>query len=86
MDYPRPTFWCQHLLLPRNLFTNSKDLEKERNLALVDKIKQDNIDKIPKEKLTFLSLIMDAVWMTQNLQALTNLCFGLTTHSSVLAS
>ncbi len=55
---------------------NSKELERERSFALADKIKQDDIDKLPKQKLSFPTTIMEAIWMTQNFYSLLSICFG----------
>ena len=62
---------------------NSKDLERERCFALADKIKQDDINKLPKQKLTFPQKIMEAIWMTQNFHAIISLCFGNKSHSAL---
>lgn len=62
---------------------NSKDLERERCFALADKIKQDDINKLPKQKLTFPQTIMEAIWMTQNFHAIISLCFGNKSHSAL---
>ncbi len=72
-------FYC-----PETRSINSFELEKERTLAASDKIKQTDIDKLAKQKLTIPSSLMDMVWMTQNLQAVISLCFGPTSHSSIL--
>jgi hypothetical protein len=54
---------------------NSSEVERDRNLAAVDKIKQCDIDKIAKEKFSFPDSIMDLVWMTQNYHSVASLCF-----------
>jgi hypothetical protein len=61
---------------------NSHEIEKDRNLALVDKIKQTDIDKISKEKFSLPETVMDMVWLTQNLHAVVTLCFGQSSHSA----
>jgi hypothetical protein len=54
----------------------ASDLEKERNLALADKVKQTELEKLAKQKITIPTSLMDLVWMTQNLHAVVSLCFG----------
>jgi len=61
---------------------NSQEIEKDRNLAAVDKIKHSDMDKISKEKFALLESIMDLVWMTQNYHAVIALCFGPKSHSA----
>jgi hypothetical protein len=61
---------------------NSQEIEKDQNLAAVNKIKISDIDKISKEKFTFPESIMDLVWMTQNYHAVIALCFGPKSHSA----
>jgi hypothetical protein len=61
---------------------NSHEIEKDRNLALVDKIKQTDIDKISKEKFSLPETVMDMVWLTQNLHAVVTLCLGQSSHSA----
>ncbi len=61
---------------------NSYEIEKDRNLALVDKIKPTDIDKISKEKFSLPETVMDMVWLTQNFHAVVSLCFGLSSHSA----
>jgi hypothetical protein len=79
-DLPSGTsiFFC-----PETSTINSKDLERERSFALADKIKQDDIDKLPKQKMCFPLTIMEAVWMTQNYHSLISLCFGQQSHSAL---
>jgi hypothetical protein len=61
---------------------NTHMLEKERALALADKIKQGDIEKMTKQKLYLHTSVMDMVWMTQNFQATLALCFGPNSHSA----
>lgn len=61
---------------------NSHEIEKDRNLAAVEKIKTSDIDKVSKEKFAFPESIMDLVWMTQNYHAVIALCFGPKSHSA----
>ncbi len=70
-------FFC-----PESKSLNSSELERERNFALADKIKQSDLDKLSKQKLTLPTTIMDMVWMTQNLHAIVSLCFGDNSHSA----
>jgi hypothetical protein len=58
-------FFC-----PAVSLVNSYELERDRNLALVDKIKQSDIEKLSKEKFSFPDSIMDMVWLTQNYHAI----------------
>jgi hypothetical protein len=64
-------FFC-----PETKTINAQELEKERNLALADKVKIGDIDKLSKQNLYLPSLIMDMVWMTQNFISVISLCFG----------
>jgi hypothetical protein len=61
---------------------NTHEIEKDQSLALVDKIKQTDIDKISKEKFSLPDSVMDMVWLTQNLHAVVALCFGPSSHSA----
>ena len=61
---------------------NTFEIEKDRNLALVDKIKQSDIEKISKEKFSLPDSVMEMVWLTQNLHAVVALCFGPSSHSA----
>jgi hypothetical protein len=70
-------FYC-----PESKSLNANEVEKERALALADKIKQVDIEKLTKQKLHIPSTVMDMVWMTQNFQATLSLCFGPTSHSA----
>ncbi len=70
-------FFC-----PESKSLNSYELEKEQNLALADKIKHSDLEKLAKQKLTIPSTIMDMVWMTQNMFAIIKLCFGPSSHSA----
>jgi hypothetical protein len=71
-------FYC-----PESKSLNAHELEKERNLALADKIKQGDIETLAKQKLFIPTTVMDMVWMMQNLQATNALCFGPTSHSAI---
>jgi len=62
--------------------SNSYELEKERNLALVDKVNQADLEKLAKQKLSLPSSLMDLVWTTQNFHAVLSLCFGPDSHSA----
>jgi hypothetical protein len=61
---------------------NSHEIEKDRNLAAVEKIKTSDIDKVSKEKFAFPESIMDLVWMTQKYHAVIAFCFGHKSHSA----
>jgi hypothetical protein len=71
-------FYCQE-----TKSTNAFELEKERYLALADKVKPTDIEKLSKQKMYLPTTLMDLVWMTQNFQAVTSLCFGPESHSSI---
>jgi hypothetical protein len=70
-------FFC-----PETRSTNASDIEKERMLALADKVNISDIEKMTKQKLHLPNTIMDLVWMTQNLHAVIKLCFGPFSHSA----
>jgi hypothetical protein len=78
-DFPTglSIFFC-----PEVSSVNSFELERDRNLALVDKIKHSDIEKLSKEKFAFPETIMDMVWLTQNYHAIVSLCFGEKSHSA----
>lgn len=78
-DFPTgiSIFFC-----PEVSSVNSYELERDRNLALVDKIKQSDIEKLSKEKFSFPESIMDMVWLTQNYHSIVALCFGENSHSA----
>jgi len=78
-DFPSglSIFFC-----PEISSLNSFELERDRNLALVDKIKQTDIEKLTKEKFSFPDSVMDMVWLTQNFHAILSLCFGPNSHSA----
>jgi hypothetical protein len=57
-------------------------VEKEQNLALMDKIKHSDLEKLAKQKLTIPSTVMEMVWMTQNMDAIIKLCFSPFSHSA----
>jgi hypothetical protein len=71
-------FYCQE-----TKSTNANELEKERYLALADKIKPTDIEKLSKQKMYLPTSIMDLVWMTQNFNVVISLCFGPESHSSI---
>jgi hypothetical protein len=50
-------FYC-----PECKSLNAHELEKERALALADKIKQGDIEKMSKQKLYLPTSVMDMVW------------------------
>ena len=57
-------------------------MEKERLLALADKVNISDIEKLSKQKLYIPNTLMDLVWMTQNFYAVIKLCFGDRSHSA----
>ena len=61
---------------------NASELEKERNLAMADKVKQSELEKLSKQKIQLPTTLMDLLWMTQNLHAVISLCFGLRSLSA----
>jgi hypothetical protein len=67
---------------PETKSLNYSDIEKECNLALADKIKPTDIEKLSKQKMFLPTSIMDLVWMVQNFHAVITLCFGPQSHSS----
>jgi hypothetical protein len=71
-------FYCQE-----TKSTNANKLENERYLALADKIKAKDIEKLFKQKMFLPTKITDLVWMTQNFNAVISLCFGPDSHSSM---
>jgi hypothetical protein len=79
-DYPSgiSIFFCPELST-----VNSFELEKDRSLALADKVKQGDIEKITKQKFHIPQNIMEMVWMTQNFQTIVSLCFGPKSHSAL---
>jgi hypothetical protein len=62
---------------------NATEMEKERMLALADKVNLSDIEKLAKQKLFIPNSVMDLVWMMQNLYAMIKLCFGPSSHSSM---
>jgi hypothetical protein len=70
-------FYC-----PESKSLNAYELEKERNLSSVDKIKNTDIEKLTKQKIHLPTTVMDLIWMTQNFQVIIALCFGPTSHSA----
>ncbi len=71
-------FYC-----PETKSTNVSDMEKERMLALADKVNVSDVEKLSKQKMYLPNSIMDLIWMTQNLYAVLKLCFGELSHSAV---
>jgi len=71
-------FFC-----PKTKSSNASDIEKERLLALADKVNVSDVEKLAKQKLYLPNTLMDLVWMTQNLLAVIKLCFGSSFHSAV---
>jgi hypothetical protein len=70
-------FYCQE-----TKSTNAYELERERYLALADKVKATDIEKLSKQKMYLPTTIMDLIWMTQNFHTVISLCFGPDSHSS----
>jgi hypothetical protein len=64
-------FFC-----PESKSLNASELEKERMLPMAEKVKQTDIDKLAKQKLTLPLTLMDLFWMIQNFHAIIKLCFG----------
>jgi len=65
---------------------NAYDLEKDRILSMADKVQQSDIDKLAKQKMVFLTCLMDLVWTTQNLLAIIKLFFGHKSSSAIFLS
>ena len=70
-------FFC-----PETISANAADIEKERMLALADKVNTSDIEKLAKQKMYLPNSVMDLVWMTQNFYAVIKLCFGPASHSA----
>lgn len=70
-------FFC-----PETKSSNASDIEKERLLALADKVNISDIEKLSKQKLYIPNTLMDMVWMTQNFYTVVKLCFGDRSHSA----
>jgi hypothetical protein len=70
------------LYYPETKLLNTYELEKERSIALADKVKQSDPDKLAKQKLYIPTSVMELVWMTQNLLTIISLCFGPSSHSA----
>jgi hypothetical protein len=67
-------FYC-----PESKSSSSYELEKERSLALIDKVNAADIEKLAKQKISLPSSLMDLVWTTQNFHAVIALFwFGIT--------
>jgi hypothetical protein len=71
-------FFC-----PETKSTSASDIDKDRLLALADKVNLSDIEKLAKQKLYIPNTIMDMVWMTQNFHAVVKFCFGPKAHSAV---
>jgi len=72
-------FYC-----PETKSSNSYELEKERNLALADKVNTSDIEKLAKQKISLPTSLMDLVWTVQNFHAVISLCFGPSSHLASL--
>jgi len=70
-------------IFPETKSSNASDIEKERLLALADKVNVSDVEKLAKQKLYLPNTIMDLVCMTQNLLAVIELCFGPSSHSAI---
>jgi hypothetical protein len=64
-------FFC-----PETKSANAADIEKDRLLALADKVHLSDIEKLSKQKLYIPNTLMDMVWMAQNFYTVSKLCFG----------
>jgi len=71
-------FFC-----PETKSANASEIEKERILALADKVNISDIEKLSKQNLYMPNTVMDLVWMTQNFYAVIKLCFGPSSHSAM---
>ena len=65
-------FYC-----PETKSMNTFELQIERNLALVNKVNNSDIEKLAKQKISLPTSLMELVWSTQNFHAVISLCFGL---------
>jgi len=70
-------FYC-----PETKSVNTQELERERSLALVDKVNALDLEKLSKQKMSLPATLMDLVWTTQNFHAVVSLCFGPESHSA----
>jgi hypothetical protein len=70
-------FYC-----PETKASSSYEMEKERNLALADKVNTGDLEKLSKQKISIPSTLMDLMWTTQNFHAIIALCFGTDSHSA----
>jgi hypothetical protein len=61
---------------------NTFELERDRNLALADKVNNSDLKKLAKQKIFLPTSLMDLVWSTQNFHAVIALCFGHESHSA----
>jgi hypothetical protein len=68
------------LYCPETKSSNTYELERERNLALADKVNASDIEKLSKQKITIPTSLMDLVWQIQNFHAVISLCFGTKSH------
>jgi hypothetical protein len=71
-------FYC-----PETKLSISYEQEKERNLALLDKVNASDIEKLAEQKMSLPSTLMDLVWTSQNFLAVISLCFGSLSHSAL---
>jgi hypothetical protein len=70
------TFFSHFVFCHHHAATNAIELEKEQYLALADKVKATDIEKLSKQKMHLPTSVMDLVWMVQNFHAVISLCFG----------
>jgi len=70
-------FFC-----PETKSSNVNEIEKERLLALANKVNASDIEKLSKQKLYIPNTIMDLVLMTQNFYSIVKFCFGQSSHSA----
>lgn len=70
-------FYC-----PESKSSNSYELEKEQNLALINKLNATDIEKLAKQKLSIPTSLIDLIWTTQNFHTVISLCFGESSHSA----
>jgi hypothetical protein len=62
-------FFC-----PETKSANASDIEKDRLLALADKVPLSNIEKLSKQKIYIPNTLMEMVWMAQNFYTVSKLC------------
>jgi hypothetical protein len=68
-------FYC-----PETKSSNSYELAKECNLALLDKVNAPDIEKLAKQEISLPTTLMDLVWTSKNFHAVISLCFGTSSH------